>query len=227
MKSGSETAANRFLILLLAIDAIFILLHFFHTFSTSLQSPVFSIKIDWSYSEVFQYTKELWIIMLLLWVAKSKRSLLYICWAFLFVYLMADDCLLLRERLSLRIGEFLGLRPMLGLRVQDVGEFVVSVLFGIPFLAMLGVAHYLSSKTTRTNSKRLFTLLVLLILFGVVIDMLPVAVKHHHFLLGPMVGTVEDGGEMVVMSFICAFVFALSAGGAEPTSSVEAAGHAR
>ena len=41
--------------------------------------------------------------------------------------------------------------------------------------------------------------------------MVPAAVKHVHHVLSPMVGVVEDGGEMLVMSFICRFLFALLA----------------
>ena len=59
-------------------------------------------------------------------------------------------------------------------------------------------------------------MLVLLVFFGVAVDIVvgPInSILAATTLINKLLGTVEDGGEMVVMSFICAFVFGLSVAG--------------
>jgi hypothetical protein len=167
--------------------------------------------MDWAYGEMFQYIKGLWVVMLLLLLARDKSRFMYVSWSILFLYLMVDDCLGIHERLGIFIADRLEFHSRFGLRPQDFGELVVLVLFVTPCLAIVGAAHYLSGTAARKISRHLFAMLALLVFFGVAVDMVPAAVKHGHHVLCPMVGVVEDGGEMLVMSFICRFLFALLA----------------
>jgi len=214
MKSDAERVADRFLILLITVDVILIVLHILHTYTTLIPewcSILFSITMDWAYGEMFQYIKELWVVMLLLFLARGKSRFLYVSWSLLFLYLMVDDFLGIHERLGIFIADHFDFHSRCGLRPQDFGELIVLTLFVTPCLAIVGAAHYLSGTAARKISKHLFAMLALLVLFGVVVDMLPTVVKHGHPVLSPMVGVVEDGGEMLVMSFICRFLFALLA----------------
>ena len=100
MKSEGKEYARRFLILLLAVDVAFIVLHIIHIGMNLLPSIAFSVKTGFGYGEMYQYAKELWVAMLLVMVAMKRRHILYITRAFLFLSVLADDCFLIHEELT-------------------------------------------------------------------------------------------------------------------------------
>jgi hypothetical protein len=79
---------------------------------------------------------------------------------------------------------------------------------GLFFLAFIGIAYRFGDRTSRKVSRNLIVMLLALALFGIVVDVVHVAIRvpwlEHYFAL------VEDGGEMLVMSTIAWFVFLLS-----------------
>ena len=82
---------------------------------------------------------------------------------------------------------------------QEVVESVVD-LTTIPFLT-----HYASDAPTRKFSTQLLILILLLAVFGVVFDMLEISTNHP--VLNPLFNIIDDGGELLVMSLIAAFLF--------------------
>jgi len=210
-------APDRFLALLLLTDAAFILLHLIHTFFPELlASSSFWLETDRGYAEVFQYVKEFWIVMLLGFLAIKRSRLLYVAWSILFFYFLLDDSLEIHERLGSIFVENFGFRRRYGLRAQDFGELSVSILFGMIFFTFILVTHYLSDMQTRKISRYLFVMIVLLAFFGVFIDMLHIIVLKYSRILDIMAGTIEDGGEMLIMSIITWFVFHLGPTNNEP-----------
>ncbi len=151
------------------------------------------------------YPKEYWIGLLLLYLALTKHSLVYLSWSLLFGYLLLDDSFQIHEELGAEAISYFKLSPWLGLRAQDFGELIVSGFFGLCFLALIGVAYYFSESSTKRNCKRLLAMLLALVLFGIVIDMVNIIIKSPMW--KPVLVTVEDGGEMLVMSVIAWFVF--------------------
>jgi hypothetical protein len=202
-----DLAKDKLLILLIAADVSFIVLHLFHTYTILLPDNLFSIGQDRGYGEFFQYTKELWVAILLFLLGLRKRKFLYIIFAFLFLYFLIDDALEVHERFGAFLSDFLNFQPNLGLRAIDFGELAVSIFFGALFFIAIGITHHQSDSSARTISKYLIILIVLLALFGVVMDMLEVIVEHA--VVNPILVMIEEGGEMLVMSMITWFVFRL------------------
>lgn len=190
--------------LLLLGDLIFIALYALYGFDV-VHDPKFGIIEDWSYGEVFQYIKELWIAALLACMAVRHRSLLCVAWGVLFLYLLADDAAQLHERLGRIISTKAEYQPRFGLRGQDFGELTVVAIAGVTLLSAIGVTHLRANDAEKRLSRALAALLALLVFFGVAIDMVPHVEEPWFIAKG--VGVVEDGGEMVAMSIITWLVF--------------------
>ncbi|MGQ0553490.1 MAG: hypothetical protein ACT4PU_09760 [Planctomycetota bacterium] len=203
-------AAATFLRLLLLADALFIGLHLLLLATPLLSSPLYSLETDRGYAEWFQYLKELWIVALLLLLLQRTRELGYLAWALLFAYLLSDDALKLHERWGYALGERWQLGPVLGLRPDDLGEVAVCVLVGGSLLLLIGWVHRRGSPAFRQASRSLLRLLVLLACFGVGLDLLGMTLERGS-VAKHVVGALEDGGEMIVMSLIAWQAFRLHA----------------
>jgi len=204
-----QTGASSFLLLLLVADFAFIFLHFL-LLMTIVNDPLYSLERDRGYPEFYQYVKELWIIVLLLSICVRTGAVGYIAWVMLFGYLLCDDALEVHETLGEYIATRLYFVPLLRLRARDFGELAVSAMSGALLLTLLAWAYVRGSDTFKQSTKHLLLLLLALAFFGIFVDMLHVALR-----MGRQVrllfGVVEDGGEMIAMSFIVWYVFLLNA----------------
>ena len=206
--SFNEAPPRLFLLLLVAVDVVFVLVH-----SSALlgarPGDMFRLDTEGGYPEMYQAIKFLCIVGLLLFLAKvSARG--YATWALLFAYLLADDALQIHETFGFAISEHLAFTPPLNLRLQDMGELIVSATAGTVLLAAIGWAYVRSADAFRKTTLDLLLLLTALVFFGVIVDLAHVAVDFSYkFNFG--IGVVEDGGEMVVVSFVLYYVFLVSA----------------
>jgi hypothetical protein len=128
--------------------------------------------------------------------------------AALFLAALADDEMRLHENKGAWLAEKLRFpEGVLGLRANDLGEmFVWGLLAAVP-LAVLVFFYRRSDRWTRRAGIGLAVLVAGYVFFGGVVDQL-----HVLFLGGPLenaVGTIEDGGELVVLSLTLAYVVAL------------------
>lgn len=201
-------------ILFILTDIIFILLHlgyyFAHSFTDATPSYLYSLDTDRAYSEVFQYIKEYWSALLLAFLTARHRSILDFVWSLLFFYLFLDDAIQIHESLGALISTKLGFPGILNLRPVDLGEFLVSSLVGLLFLSSIVLSIRFGDRISRKASKTLILLLLLLAVFGVAVDMLHIIIRKfvtNLFIDEGLVGALEDGGEMVVMSAIASFIF--------------------
>jgi hypothetical protein len=203
-----ETSASSFLLLLLVADFAFLFLHCLLKMTPILNNSLYSLERDQGYPEFYQYIKVLWIIVLLLSIGVRTRAVGYIAWVILFGYLLGDDALQVHEKLGIYIAKKLHFVPLLGLRVRDFGELVVSAMSGALLLSLLTGFYVRGSDAFKRSTKHLLLLLLTVAFFGIFVDMLHIALKmgrKDHFLLG----IVEDGGEMMAMSFVAWYVFLL------------------
>lgn len=196
-----------FLLLLLAADAIFVVVHLVHALSPFFNDRIYSIEQDRGYAEVFQYVKTFWVVIMLATLAWRTREPVYIAWMSLYAYLLFDDALFIHEGGGAAIAARLGYEGALGLRAVDFGELTVEAVSGFAFLAFIAVGYLRSARDARNASIDLALLLGLLVYFGVLIDMLHVVARH-----GPgnvIFAVVEDGGEMIAMSLTCWYAMGL------------------
>ncbi len=203
-----KKASSVSLLLLIGADIPFIVLHLLHTFIQYPGEIRFSIEMDRGYSEVFQYLKEYWIAIMFCWLGFIKREWFYFAWSLLFVYLLADDSLVLHERLGAKVAEHFSYHPFLLIPAHDLGELSVFVISGAILFAIIGVAYYYGTADFRSVSRIMIKLTLLLVYFGVVIDMLHVMIDESSIIY-TLAGVIEDGGEMFVMSVICWYVLRL------------------
>ena len=199
---------DKLLVLLLITDLIFILLHILNVYTGLLNSSYYLLYRDRGYAEFFQYTKELWIVVLFLFLAiKKKRGIFYV-FSLLFTYLLVDDYFEVHERLGRLIAETLNFQGLMGLRAVDLGELLVSGLFGLLFLIALVLFFFLSDINTRRIALYMGIFFVLLAFFGVALDMVGVIIEQRAILR--LMVILEEGGEMLVMSLITWFVYRLN-----------------
>jgi len=211
VKLDIKNRSSLLLYLFIATDILFIIVHIIHESNQvpALAYAYYSIEEDKGYAELFQYIKEYWIALLLSFLAVQKRSFLYLGWSLLFFYVLLDDAVQIHEKLGIVISSQLGLVDKFHLRAVDFGEILVSVLVGLFFLIFLTFAYRFGDSTSRKSSKSLMMMLFALALFGIIADMAHMILVSSSF-FEPLLGLVEDGGEMLVMSVIAWFVLLLS-----------------
>lgn len=204
--------ASKMILLFLATDILFILLHVLYLVLGVLdqeRDPNLLLERDRGYAEVYQYVKEYWIVLLLGLLAVSKRSTLYLSWSLLFFYLLLDDSLRLHESLGERVSHSLRIPPMFGLRSVDFGELAVEA-FSVSFFVCLIIVTYLFARDRAPREASWYLLLALIVLAipGVIADMVHVMMSDNRWSRA-FFTIVEDGGELVVMSGIVYLVLLL------------------
>lgn len=219
MKTHLSNWPIKFLGLFLATDVVFIIIHIIYLNTNLISSELFSIEQDRGYAEFFQYIKEYWIALLLGLLGLRTRSVLYFAWSLLFFYLLLDDSCSIHEKLGATISYRIGLSPAFNLRSVDFGELIVSACVGLFFLVLIAIAYRLGDRLSRKTSRHLVILLFALALFGIVVDMLHIALPFPS--LASFFGLLEDGGEMVVMSMMAWLVFSVSERSEQYANSLE------
>lgn len=198
--------------LLLATDLAFIFLHVIFLLIQVLTDlsphPGLLLTEDHTFSEVFQYVKAYWIALLLGFLAFRKRSLSYFLWSLLFLYILLDDSLQIHENLATLISTQWGFPAVLNLRPVDLGELVVFGSIGLFFLVSIWLAYRLSDRASRKVTKTLILFLFALALCGLVFDLLHI--MFYFPKIRSIMGILEDGGELIVMSAIASFAFELT-----------------
>lgn len=197
----------RLFYLFLVTDLAFMLFHLAYFYTGLTKNNAFSLEMDRGFAEIFQYIKEYWIAMLLASLALKTGLFLYGIWSLLFVYLLFDDAAEIHERL----GKFISIKfefpAMLNLRAEDFGELVVSGMVVLVFLILIILTYRFADYTCRRVSHNLIILLFVLAFCGIFLDLFHIAVNSPA--LNPLLALLEDGGELVVMSFISCYVFSL------------------
>jgi hypothetical protein len=193
-----------FLILLLSADLVFIALHVLWELTDIVNDSVYALDEDRGYAEIYQYVKWFSVIMLLTYLIAVRRSMNYISWLFVFLYFLCDDAFTIHESVGSRLAETLSLTPPFGLRLKDIGELVVSTIAGIILLTVLGWAYVHGTNEFKIASRLLLLLIVALVFFGIGLDMFAMSTFGSDLELILIIG--EDGGEMLVASFILSYV---------------------
>ncbi|HHL19449.1 MAG TPA: hypothetical protein ENJ33_06915 [Thiothrix sp.] len=203
--SFTDTKTSTLLLLLLVTDCIFVILHFV-ALTPWFDNPLLGINQDQGYAEIYMYIKELWIIILLILILIKTKTIGYSAWILLFLYILLDDSLEIHETLGGYIATQLEFQPLLGLRSQDFGELSVSVLSGSILLGLLLIFYISSSNAYKHVSKNIFLLFLVLIFFGVFIDMLDQIIKLG-WEVAYIFAAIEDGGELIVMSLLLHYIY--------------------
>lgn len=189
-------------ILFVLTDFMFVVLHSLYVHGFLDNNPYYSLELDLGYSEFYQYMKEFWIFILLLFVFFKEKKTIYILWSIFFLYLLLDDSLAFHENYGKLLKDYFNIQPRFGLRSQDFGEVLVSFSVGFVFLISIGISYLKTNLLGKRISENIVALVLMLVFFGIFIDLLHIAVPYYknRFTL------IEDGGEMLVMSAIVCYV---------------------
>jgi len=215
-----QDSAAVLLALLLLGDAVFVALHLVNSLTPLVSNPLLNIEQDRGFAEVFQYLKFIWIIALLGTLYIKTGRLQYLPWALMFIYLLLDDSMSIHESLGGVLASWLSLTPMLGLRAQDYGELIVTAVAALLIFPALILVYWKGAHSFRQFSQDLGLLLLLLVFFGVGVDMLHVLGNELGHGIGFLLGTIEDGGEMLAVSLCVWYVFLTVLYGGTPRSRV-------
>ena len=172
-----------------------------------LSDPNFSVTKNFGYGESFQYLKAGFVAACFIWLAAKFKKPLFYCWTAVFSYILLDDSLEVHEWLGYKISEtFDPLLPFIGLG-STAGELVAFGLFGALLFIPLFYFYYKSdSRNLKVFSQDLFILFCGLTFFGIAVDLLHDFARTGSVLNG-LLGLIEDGGEMIIMSCIVWYVW--------------------
>jgi hypothetical protein len=208
------------LVMLVVVDFIFIGIHALHAWSPWLSGPHFSLESENGLASIYQYIKQVWLAGCLALAFLQTRSLAVVGWTLLFTFLLLDDVLQLHERIGAMLAAALNLPSLFGLRPDDLGELCVAAVIGCVALGMVVVALRRGGSEAREFSADLMCLLAALALFGVCFDMLHTITVFRAPSVAEVFSMIEDGGEMLVISVITAYVFDLTSNGGRPRLQV-------
>ncbi len=208
---------------LFAVDLALCMLHVVRWLGWSTNDR-FLLQMDGGIGEWWQYAQAAAISVLLALMARRSRQPVYAAWALVFLYALLDDALMIHERGGAAFARRLAFEGAFGLRAVDFGELLVSALAGGPLMAFCWWAHRRGNALARAHSMILLGLFGMLLFFGIVVDMVHIALESAGMKIEAM-NIIEDGGELFAMSLVLAFAFRLrrtaNAGAARPWSRAQ------
>ena len=213
MPSEAKHAGFLLLYVLLATDLFYMLLHVLSYLIIWFPKGPFWMMVDGSYPESFQYIKEFWIVMLLIYLAVIGKLRALFFWAIVFLWLMLDDALQIHEKVggaaaAKFISQFLVLSKQ---EIYHYGQFVYSLGAGVVILVIAIVLYRYSDAQIRKIFINLFALLLLITFFGVGVDMVSYLITPiKTVLMLHIFNFVEEAGEHIAMSITLCYCFMLA-----------------
>lgn len=195
------------LFILVGVDFVFMGLHALKSLGY-ISDPNLSVTQNWGYAESFQYIKSLLLSGIFIWLAVKYGKPLFYCWAVVFLYILIDDSFEIHELLGNKLGEFITKNFEIGAGSTS-GEILVFGAFGLSIFIPLFYFYYHSkNRDLKIMSQDLFMLFIAMLFFGIGIDLLHDFAETGTVTSG-MLGLIEDGGEMLVMSVIVWYIWTM------------------
>lgn len=193
------------LLLLIAADLAFIVLHVLYIETDLLRGRPFSLEADNGVPEAFQYVKQFWVVLCMVVLFRGTRAVVYIGWGLVFTFLLLDDALQLHEHFGKWLASEYTLPVVFGLRPDDIGELLFASTVGASTILLIGLGFWRSDADARMFSRDMAILVLLLGVLGVGVDLLHVISYFNAPMLAQYLLIFEDGGEMLVVSGMVAY----------------------
>jgi hypothetical protein len=198
--------ARTVLLLLVAADVAFIFLHVLYVETNLLRGRPFSLEADNGVPEAYQYVKQFWVALCMALMFRRVRQVVYLGWLLVFTFLLLDDAFQIHEH----IGEWLGAHYVLpvafGLRPDDIGELLFAAFVGSISTILIGFGYWRADADARITSRDMIIMVIVLAGLGVGVDILHVITYFKAPLLAQFLLILEDGGEMLVVSAMVAYM---------------------
>ncbi len=182
-------------------DALFAALRAIQLTTPFLQNPMFRLSIDGSYPEIFQYVKFFVIACLLGFLAVNRRVRWLFVWTAGFLFLLADDALMIHEGVGARFSP--SVEPFLpsGIDAVAITEFGYLGLVALVMFVVAAIGMVFSPGLFRRLSVDLMLLLMVAGFFAVSVDLVH-GLSSFGYVANTLFAIVEDGGEMLGASLI-------------------------
>ncbi len=200
--------AHVLLMVMLAIDVGLILAYAFQARLPLLRTGLFDIDAQFSLSSVLNFAQFAAMVFFLSEIKYNRRDRAFDFWKYLFLYILADDIFEISEHAGRILGELFSFETLFGLAPADYGKFAFAIGGGLAVSAFLGYLLRRSSREFVSASFAIFVMLSCFAFFAVVFDVIH-AVFDKDPRLGFAFGILEEGGEMIVLSFMTAYLFYL------------------
>jgi hypothetical protein len=219
LKQGGVTMINNsrrstvLLAILLIVDVILISFHFLHRLairgiiqSALFSNTIFSMSEEAKLPDIYFYLKQFAIILLLLYVSR-KKARVYAAWSLIFSYLLFDDIFMIHERLGFI---FQDIAPPIGnIHPAEIAQSGYLVLLAVFLFGISLLIIWRTKGEPRLVSIYLTGFLAAAAFFGVFVDIVQ-GIVMDMFGISGIVKIVEDGGEMMIFSFIVWYVYRLA-----------------
>lgn len=199
--------ARTLLLLLIAADLAFIVLHVVYIETELLRGRPFSLEADNGLPEAYQYVKQYWTALLMVALFRRTRSVVYLGWTVVFSFLLLDDAFQFHEHFGKWLATNFAVPVAFGLRPDDIGELLFAASIGVVTVLLIGYGYWRGDANARVVSRNTAVLIVLLAGFGVGVDVVHVITYFKAPLLAQFLLIAEDGGEMLAVSLIAAYIF--------------------
>ncbi len=189
----------------LLADAAFILADIFQR-QGILTHVGFLVSEERGFAELFQYGKTGFGILLLTLLAARRASLSALMWALVLMLVLLDDSLALHEQGGVYLERAMGLRSFGPLRANQIGEVIAFAGLAVCCLTAVAIGWRHADGEDRRLTRTLLVWFSALAFCAVVLDAVASFTRRSRF--GGGVAALEDGGEMIVMSFLVMSVWA-------------------
>jgi hypothetical protein len=209
MQSSSRRAAYRVAVALVTLDLALIGLHGLLGVSKRMRMiddipRWLDIGTDWSVSEFLNNGKWLAITLLLLLLWYRTRMTTAAGYSVVFAVILVNEVLHLHGKGGTAIAAWLSIGGLAGFRGQDLGELIFWAGLGVAIIFAVGLSHWAAGMDGRRIGRVLLLFVGALVTFAVGIDMLHSSLSWR-FRAKPIVGLIEDGGEMITGSLCLAW----------------------
>jgi hypothetical protein len=197
------------LVPLLAGDGICALVFLAHFHVAAFASDRWDLSLEGSWPEWYGHIVELAIVGLLFAIYRRTRQSHHLAWMAVFLYVGLDDTVQLHEH----AGKILiwlsgGHDNRFGIRLQDIGELISWAIAGTVFCYVLWRTYRRASAEARADGLQLAAALGLLVFCGMFLDTADRVINPEWHQLVRVAIIVEDGGELVALSFALASIVA-------------------
>lgn len=204
---GLLASARMLLLLLLAADLAFIVLHVIYIETGLLRGRPFSLEADNGMPEAYQYVKQFWVALCMAALFHRTRAAVYSGWTLVLAFLLLDDAFQFHEQAGKWLGTRYALPASFGLRPDDIGELLFVAAIGGVMVLLIGFGYWRGASNARSVSRDMVLLVLALATLGVGVDIVHVITYFEAPLLAQFLLILEDGGEMIVVSIMTAYMF--------------------
>jgi hypothetical protein len=200
------------LLVLLFSDVALIVLHAFNGSANGINGqPVrelFRIDAQFGLGSLLMFGKLGLVILLLSEIKYLRRDRAFDFWKYLFLYVLLDDIFEISAQAGGWMSTLFSFEEFMGLTPADYGKFAFAIGGGLIVSGFLGYLLRHSSRAFVSASFAIFVLLSAFAFFAVFFDIVHAFFDQDPKLEFPL-GMLEEGGEMIVVSFLVAYIFYL------------------